>query len=780
MAYLAKTTILKAYKILSNIDKDKQQGLTQKVSALKYASALDLFYKNNGKNCDLKITKNKDLFSNYVGDVIKINDTFCTKDFYSNISNNGRDFDCGSNFYSQSSVRDSKTNPDMIFLYPKRSGWKPVMDVKDQVLIYNPEYFNEAFRFYLNDPELRLAFIIWLVRFKNIATENFEGIKETLLNIFSEDYYSALCTSDLDEIDNSFIKFDNEICHLSSEDFRTLFDGIVETYDMKDKYVQQSVDYNKKLKREKIKEEFRYFLTNIVKTRTTKDGFNLTDSAIESYLIFIEPKKLFDYNPQKWNNIESIYDITQPIEIKSISDELLNDQEFINRDKTDNKGWRSGSIMHYVCFINARSYFSNREYVVNDVIICNFKSPLQTIYYGTPGSGKSHKVKKLIEGVNEDFVFRTTFHPDSDYASFVGCYKPKMVSVKNYHVKKTLDELKEEAKDITSQPAGNKVSQIIEFVTKYATLLPIIVEEYDEVQSMQNLLNKHLGFANETYLTYIVDYVNANQKQESKISYEFTPQAFTKAYVKAWKTREPVYLIIEEINRGNCAQIFGDLFQLLDRKDGVSEYPIDADNDLKYYLEREDVLGVGHDGIANGKLRLPANFNILATMNTSDQSLFPMDSAFKRRWSWQCVPIEYEEKKRDGSKNESYYFTINIDNNSYSWIDFLKKTNDKIYKATDSEDKQMGNFFITHDVDEDEFVDKVMFYLWNDVCKEEVRTKNNFFRNYIDDKKQEEKEFSFNDLFKNNRTELLLKFMEYIGVEPKETKQQTAESESEE
>lgn len=92
----------------------------------------------------------------------------------------------------------------------------------------------------------------------------------------------------------------------------------------------------------------------------------------------------------------------------------------------------------------------------------------------------------------------------------------------------------------------------------------------------------------------------------------------------------------------------------------------------------------------------------------------------------------------------------------------------------------MGNFFITHDVDEDEFVDKVMFYLWNDVCKEEVRTKNNFFRNYIDDKKQEEKEFSFNDLFKNNRTELLLKFMEYIGVEPKETKQQTAESESEE
>ena len=762
MAYLAKTTILKAYKILSNIDKDKQQGLTQKVSALKYASALDLFYKNNGKNCDLKITKNKDLFSNYVGDVIKINDTFCTKDFYSNISNNGRDFDCGSNFYSQSSVRDSKTNPDMIFLYPKRSGWKPVMDVKDQVLIYNPEYFNDAFRFYLNDPELRLAFILWLVRFKNIATENFEGIKETLLNIFSVDYCSALCTSDLDEIDNSFIKFDNEICNLSLDDFRTLSDGIVETYDMKDKSVLHSVDYNTKLKREKIKEEFRYFLTNIAKTRLTKDGFNLTNSAIESYLIFIEPIKLFDYNPQKWNNIESIYDITQPREIKSISDELLNDQEFKNRDKADNQGWRSGSIMHYVCFINARSYFCNRECDTNEVNISNVNQSLQTIFYGTPGSGKSHKVKGIVEEKypnkeeQENFVFRTTFHPDSDYASFVGCYKPKMVLVKNYQIKKTLDELKNEAKNITSQPAGNKVSQIIDFVTKYATLFPKIVEENDDVQSMQHLLRNHLGFTNETYLTYIVDYVNANQKRDSKISYEFTPQAFTKAYVAAWKNQEQaVYLVIEEINRGNCAQIFGDLFQLLDRKDGVSEYPIDADNDLKDYLEKE--LGVGHDGIANGKLRLPSNLNILATMNTSDQSLFPMDSAFKRRWDWECVPVDY--KNVDSAK-----FVINIDGKDYLWHDFLENVNARIKKATDSEDKQMGNFFITRNVTENQFVNKVMFYLWNDICKEEFGSLNNFFRNYIDEKKSETEEFSFNDLFTSDKKKLLSKFMEYIEV----------------
>lgn len=520
------------------------------------------------------------------------------------------------------------------------------------------------------------------------------------------------------------------------------------------------------MSREKQLQQYKKFIENC--TTVAKSVSNYTDfKRINECIGLLFPDK---------KDI-SILDFDDVFVFQRIVEELQNQDEFVS---VNNKGKNqySNTLKYYLRYLYAKRLFSNKEKTVTkSTIVTKDKTPLQTIYYGTPGSGKSHKVKEMVEDVDENFVFRTTFHPDSDYASFVGCYKPKMVSVKNYHVKKTLDELKDEAKDITSQPTGNKVSQIIEFVTKYATLLPKIVEEYDEVQSMQNLLNKHLGFSNETYLTYIVDYVNANHKQESKISYEFCPQAFTKAYVKAWKTREPVYLIIEEINRGNCAQIFGDLFQLLDRKDGVSEYPIDADNDLKDYLEKE--LGIGHAGIANGKLRLPSNLNILATMNTSDQSLFPMDSAFKRRWSWQCVPIEYEEKKKDGSENKSYYFTINIDNNSYSWIDFLKKTNDKIYKATDSEDKQMGNFFITHDVDEDEFVDKVMFYLWNDVCKEEVRTKNNFFRNYIDDKKQEEKEFSFNDLFKNNRTELLLKFMEYIGVEPKETKQQTAESESE-
>ena len=468
----------------------------------------------------------------------------------------------------------------------------------------------------------------------------------------------------------------------------------------------------------------------------------------------------------------SILDFDDPVIFQRIIEELLKQNEFVRVNDKGNDQYLN-TLKYYLRFLYAKRLFSVKEKKVFENIGLNKNnSPLQTIFYGTPGSGKSHKVKGIVKNIDEDFVFRTTFHPDSDYASFVGCYKPKMVSVKNYQIKKTLDELKNEAKDITSQPAGNKVSQIIDFVTKYANLFPKIVEENDDVQSMQLLLRNHLGFTNETYLTYIVDYVNANQKRDSKISYEFTPQAFTKAYVKAWQNPgEPVYLIIEEINRGNCAQIFGDLFQLLDRKDGVSEYPIDADNDLKDYLEKE--LGVGHDGIANGKLRLPSNLNILATMNTSDQSLFPMDSAFKRRWDWECVPVDY--KNVDSAK-----FVINIDGKDYLWHDFLENVNARIKKATDSEDKQMGNFFITGNVTENQFVNKVMFYLWNDICKEEFGSLNNFFRNYIDEKKSETEEFSFNDLFTSDKKKLLSKFMEYIEVKSvADVKPEKSEEESE-
>ena len=268
-----------------------------------------------------------------------------------------------------------------------------------------------------------------------------------------------------------------------------------------------------------------------------------------------------------------------------------------------------------------------------------------------------------------DTVFRTTFHPDSDYASFVGCYKPRM----------------------------NKGS----------------------------------------------------------IEYSFCPQVFTDAYITAWKhPYTTIYLVIEEINRGNCAQIFGDLFQLLDRKNGYSEYPIKADNDLADYIEQE--LGKGNPGIIKRELCLPPNLFIFATMNTSDQSLFPMDSAFQRRWEREYIRIE------SGCPNSQ--FEIEVNGRKYSWADFLTKVNKRITELTDSEDKMLGNFFIKDNISEKDFKSKVMFYLWNEICKDYVHS-DTFFKALITKNGKEGlEEFTFSQLYEEGSSLLLEGFMKALKV----------------
>ena len=248
-------------------------------------------------------------------------------------------------------------------------------------------------------------------------------------------------------------------------------------------------------------------------------------------------------------------------------------------------------------------------------------------------------------------------------------------------------------------------------------------------------------------------YEDHPQTNTNQIVYKFTPQAFTKAYVEAWNTEEEVYLIIEEINRGNCAQIFGDLFQLLDRKGGFSEYPIDADADLADYIEevlkdskRTDIPEDVKDG---KKLLLPSNLYIWATMNTSDQSLFPIDSAFKRRWDWVYIPIKPHDEEN---------YKIEIGTTIYNWWGFLEKINQVIDDTTSSEDKKLGYFFVKAEdkvVKADKFVSKVLFYLWNDVFK------NYGFDNPIFSK-GENKKFTFSDFFNKDgdpNTEMVNMFL---------------------
>lgn len=315
--------------------------------------------------------------------------------------------------------------------------------------------------------------------------------------------------------------------------------------------------------------------------------------------------------------------------------------------------------------------------------------PLQKIFYGAPGTGKSHEIKTLTKGKS---VIRTTFHPDSDYSTFVGAYKPVM--------------------------------------------------EDADVRVVPVVLNNGASF----------DQNNGTFK-EKRISYKFVKQAFLKAYLGAWKKyakavdkAEPQFLVIEEINRGNCAQIFGDLFQLLDRNDdnNFSTYPIEADTDLQKEIEKAfkddkdgesenpykltkdiEIDGAVEDYTSNygstlskdvqqGRVLLfPPNLYIWATMNTSDQSLFPIDSAFKRRWAWDYVKII------DGKKG----WMIQGADYSCDWWTFIQEINKKIATATSSDDKKLGYFFCKAKkdetiIDEKTFVSKVIFYLWNDVFKD--------------------------------------------------------------
>ena len=361
------------------------------------------------------------------------------------------------------------------------------------------------------------------------------------------------------------------------------------------------------------------------------------------------------------------------------------------------------------------------------------EGPLQQIFFGAPGTGKSHTIKEVCKAYDH---YRITFHPDTDYASFVGAYKPFTETENLYHTILTKDG---------------------------AEALPVINPE-----------------TNQPITT-------------AKITYKFVQQAFLKAYVAAWREQEkeepqPVFLEIEEINRGNCAQIFGDIFQLLDRnEEGFSDYPIHADTDLSKELGKAfaDLKVANADGINalyDGKdvvgeikkgtqLLLPNNLYIWATMNTSDQSLFPIDSAFKRRWDWKYIKIA------DSGKG----YVISVNDKEYDWWQFLQKINNHIGTTTSQEDKKLGYFFAKatknddgkYVISADKFLSKVLFFLYGDVYKD---------YGFDDDifKGEDGTPMEFSDYFdeQGNVVETKIeKFLQNLGLKPKSIDEESEEIE---
>lgn len=397
--------------------------------------------------------------------------------------------------------------------------------------------------------------------------------------------------------------------------------------------------------------------------------------------LFVEDGKSVETITQEWNARKDVPQKNGKIDTRFYFNGLLKDVIYTDSKGNECKG--KFTIRNYFAGGYSELHIKKANDGIFDIEIKNVNTPyddgkedgleekevmakpslsLQQIFYGAPGTGKSHTIK---EETKESDVIRTTFHPDTDYSTFVGAYKPT------------------------------------------TALLPIC----DELgQPMK---------------------IGATTLHKEQIVYEFVAQSFLQAYVNAWKKfdkDDKQYLVIEEINRGNCAQIFGDLFQLLDRNDyGFSDYPIKADADMKRQLQKafaglviaqKDKINAMYEGkdivsqVLNGDiLLLPNNLYIWATMNTSDQSLFPIDSAFKRRWDWTYMPISNAEKD----------WIIEVDGSKYDWWQFLEKINEKIGSTTNFEDKKLGYFFCKAQdgvISAKTFVGKVIFYLWNDVFKD--------------------------------------------------------------
>lgn len=282
------------------------------------------------------------------------------------------------------------------------------------------------------------------------------------------------------------------------------------------------------------------------------------------------------------------------------------------------------------------------------------------VFYGPPGTSKSFNASERVGAANS---FRTQFHPEYTHSDFVGAYRPVVGSER----KKT---------DTIVGHDGLPVARPVNY-------------------------------------------------------FEFVPGPFIKALAAAYSALgmaspelppEHVYLIVEEINRGDCAAIFGEVFQLLDRdpsRAGRSEYGIFAKPEIQDYFTKE---GVHWDIAGDGRIYIPPNMTIFATMNTCDQALFPMDSAFKRRWDWAYCPV-HEEAVLTYTRGIRPFVREQGSTRVLDWISTLRGINERI-RASELEDKQLGPWFVKPRPDGEipwpTVKDKVLFYLWHDVFNTSV------------------------------------------------------------
>jgi predicted transport protein len=336
--------------------------------------------------------------------------------------------------------------------------------------------------------------------------------------------------------------------------------------------------------------------------------------------------------------------------------------EFLNSTKTLTKG----KIDHDLNDVNTNAPDIQAEYSKSvycedyDLSILD-NIPRNKIYYGAPGTGKSFKLRDLVLKelkFKEKNITRVTFHPSYSYQQFVGSYKPTPI---------------------------------------YKTLL-------NDPQSLYKSDKKSI--------------LDGTEKLEPLIDYAFVPGPFLELLIEAIKAERRgsncnYMLIIEEINRANVASVFGDVFQLLDRKDNfTSEYDIDFNNDVRNYLVSKEVLKPN----GNEKIGLPKNFFIWATMNNADQGVMPLDSAFKRRWAFKYIGINDAEKEPGFNYSDRL---IKFRDKCYNWNQFRKEINSKLKENNVNEDKFLGFFYMNENElkDKESIKNKLLLYLREDVLR---------------------------------------------------------------
>lgn len=243
-------------------------------------------------------------------------------------------------------------------------------------------------------------------------------------------------------------------------------------------------------------------------------------------------------------------------------------------------------------------------------------------------------------------------------------------------------------------------------------------KSYDIDQKYQTNLFRTTFYEDYSYSDFIgqvAPVLRGNDTKTQKLVYEFVPGDFAK--VLKFSIDNPtkmVNFVIEELNRANTGAVFGDVFQLLDRKNFISEYAINNEQLAKYIYSdttKDFIYRWLKIDISKFEIKIPNNLNIIATMNTSDQNIYPLDTAFTRRWQMEYVSVDFNKLEND----------FNVEGLDIPWREFAEYVNHKIlsHNIINSEDKQIGPFFASRETisDRSKFANKVLVYLWKDVFK---------------------------------------------------------------